>query len=132
MLNMGVEPFLVASAVMAVIAQRLVRRLCTECRAECRRDDKAESLPAPLDGIERWWQPAGCAACEGIGYRGRTGLFELLEVDEGQRALVMDRAPESRLQESICGKECSDLSEDLKEKVAAGRTSPEEGLSSLI
>jgi len=125
LVNMGVEPFLVASSVMAVIAQRLVRRLCPECR-------KMATGPSPLlEELDRWWEPQGCAACDYIGYRGRVGVFEMLEVDEAIRELVMARAPESRFHDLLREIGAGDLAQDAAAKVAAGITSPEEILACL-
>ncbi|HUT23615.1 MAG TPA: GspE/PulE family protein, partial [Sumerlaeia bacterium] len=125
LVNMGVEPFLVASSVMAVIAQRLVRRLCPECR-------KMATGPSPLlEELDRWWEPQGCAACDNIGYRGRVGVFEMLEVDEAIRELVMARAPESRFHDLLREIGAGDLAQDAAAKVAAGMTSPEEILACL-
>ena len=130
LLNMGVEPYLVASAVMGVIAQRLVRQLCPKCRVE-RRRPPCEAPPAPLDKLERWWEPVGCAECEGIGYRGRTGVFEMLEMDEGLRDLVLARAPESRIRALLAAGGIPDLASDAAGKVSLGVTSPEEVLMCL-
>jgi general secretion pathway protein E len=130
LLNMGVEPYLVASAVMGVIAQRLVRQLCPKCRAE-RSRPPWEAPPAPLDTLERWWEPVGCAECEGIGYRGRTGVFEMLEMDEGLRDLVLARAPESRIRALLAAGGIPDLASDAAGKVSLGVTSPEEVLMCL-
>jgi general secretion pathway protein E len=130
LLNMGVEPYLVASAVMGVIAQRLVRQLCPKCRAE-RSRPACEAPPAPLDKLERWWEPVGCAECEGIGYRGRTGVFEMLEMDEGLRDLVLARAPESRIRALLAAGGIPGLASDAAGKVSLGVTSPEEALMCL-
>jgi general secretion pathway protein E len=130
LLNMGVEPYLVASAVMGVIAQRLVRQLCPKCRAE-RSRPPCGAPPAPLDALQRWWEPVGCAECEGIGYRGRTGVFEMLEMDEGLRDLVLARAPESRIRALLAAGGIPDLASDASGKVALGITSPEEVLMCL-
>jgi general secretion pathway protein E len=130
LLNMGVEPYLIASAVMGVIAQRLVRQLCARCRVECS-GASHEAPPAPLDSLQRWWEPVGCEACEGIGYRGRTGVFEMLEMDEGLRDLVLARAPESRIRAFLAAAGTPDLAADVMTKVSEGVTSPEEGLLCL-
>jgi len=80
--DMGVEPFLLSSSLLGVLAQRLVRKLCPACAA-----------PAP-DGSA---QPVGCDTCGQTGYQGRTGIFELLVADDAIRALIHERASESRL-----------------------------------
>ncbi|MGJ7510787.1 type II secretion system ATPase GspE [Variovorax sp. GT1P44] len=80
--DMGVEPFLLSSSLLGVLAQRLVRKLCPVC-----------SIPAP--GTEG--QPVGCDACGQTGYQGRTGIFELLVADDTVQSLIHNRAPESQL-----------------------------------
>ena len=92
LMNMGIEPFLVATAVHLICAQRLVRRICTECR---------EEMPLPVQArIEAGYSPEeaktvkifkgrGCATCNGTGYKGRTGLYEVMEVDDEIRELIL-------------------------------------------
>src|SRR5690606_17422560 len=89
--DIGCEPYLIGSTMNAVIAQRLVRRLCPHCR-KARTATKEESALLGQDGNEdkqgkqhkevTLYEPAGCAACQGKGYRGRLGLFETLWFDE--------------------------------------------------
>ncbi|MEJ7685732.1 MAG: type II secretion system ATPase GspE [Variovorax sp.] len=81
--DMGVEPFLLSSSLLGVLAQRLVRRLCPVCAVQSATGDEAE--------------PAGCDTCGQTGYQGRTGIFELLVADDTVRSLVHSRAPESQL-----------------------------------
>jgi general secretion pathway protein E len=78
---MGVEPFLLSSSLLGVLAQRLVRKLCPVC--------------SPAAGHEAL--PVGCEACGHTGYQGRTGIFELLVADETVQSLIHNRAPESQL-----------------------------------
>jgi general secretion pathway protein E len=110
LVDMGVEPFLLASSVIGVVAQRLVRRLCPECR-------KADG-PA--------YAAVGCAACNKTGYRGRTGIYEMLAVDESLRRLIHDRAPEQQLREHALARGMRSLREDGSRWVAQGVTSLEE------
>jgi general secretion pathway protein E len=86
LVDMGVEPFLLASSLLGVGAQRLVRRLCMDCRK-----------PSPIDA--NFYTAQGCPACNGTGYRGRTGIYELLSVDDALRKLIHDRASEQSLRE---------------------------------
>jgi len=97
LLDMDVEPFLITASLEAVVAQRLVRALCRHCREMYRPD--AEQMDAL--GIPREWRgdpnlrlfkPKGCAACDYVGYMGRTGLFEFLQVNETIREMILDRA----------------------------------------
>ena len=99
LVDMGVEPFLVASSVELVVAQRLVRRLCPHCaRPEPVSADRLRETLAVLglpaaeaDGVEHLLQPAGCERCRQTGYRGRVGLFEILRPSEEIRDLVVRR-----------------------------------------
>ncbi|MBO9646335.1 MAG: type II secretion system ATPase GspE [Pseudacidovorax sp.] len=106
--DMGVEPFLLSSSLLGVLAQRLVRRLCTHCAA-----------PGP-DGQ---MQPVGCEACGHTGYQGRTGIFELLVADDAVRALVHNRAPESELLAAGAQGGLRSMRADGERLVAAGITS---------
>ncbi len=81
--DMGVEPFLLSSSLLGVLAQRLVRRLCPVCAVPSAAGDEA--------------QPVGCDACGQTGYQGRTGIFELLVADDTVQSLIHNRAPESQL-----------------------------------
>ncbi len=97
LVDMGIEPFLVSSSVIAVMAQRLVRRVCPTCRASSAPDRRAARRARPHRRAHR--RPArsirrapGCAACKQTGYRGRTGIHELLVVDDEVRGLIMKNA----------------------------------------
>jgi general secretion pathway protein E len=100
LVDMGVEPFLVASSLLGVLAQRLVRKLCPQCR----RPRPADAAECRLVGIAereseggQVFSPVGCPACLHTGYQGRTGIFELLPVDDNLRSLIHDGASEIRL-----------------------------------
>jgi len=108
---MGIEPFLLSSSVLGILAQRLLRRLCAECR---QRD---------ADGN---WHAAGCPACGMSGYSGRTGIYELLEVDERLRAAIHEREGEQKLRELARARGFRTLNEDGARWVAPGVTSAEE------
>ena len=82
MIDMGVEPFLLSSSLIGVLAQRLVRKLCLACRQVDARGH---------------WHPVGCAQCAMTGYKGRTGVYELMDVDDQIRALIHGRAAESEI-----------------------------------
>ncbi len=91
--DMGVEPYLVAATVQAILAQRLVRLLC-----DCAAADAAQPALAPTgDAPARWRRPVGCERCAHTGYRGRTGIYELLVVTDHARELVARRAPLAEL-----------------------------------
>ena len=97
LLDMDLEPYLITSSLTAVLAQRLVRSLCRHCREPYRPDEEEmELLGVPhqwrVDPNLRFFKPVGCPACDFIGYMGRVGLFELLEVDESVADMILDRA----------------------------------------
>ena len=90
LIDMGIEPFLVSSAVDCIVAQRLVRMLCTHCK---RPQQVSEAVLAEhgLSGAEPY-EPVGCSRCSGSGYRGRVGIYEVMEITEPIRAMVLERA----------------------------------------
>jgi general secretion pathway protein E len=132
LVDMGIEPFLVASSLLGVLAQRLVRKLCPDCRRPHRPDAAEQRLlhlacaddPMPT----MLYTAVGCPACDRTGYRGRTGIFELLTVDDSLRALIHDRAGEARLREHARRRGMVGLREDGLRWVRAGVTSLEEVL----
>ena len=91
LVDLGVKPFLVAASVNAVLAQRLVRRLCPECSSEYEPTEQefgALGLDPGLHAGRRFRKPRGCTVCEGSGYRGRVALYETMTLDGGVRDLV--------------------------------------------
>ncbi|KAB2664322.1 MAG: type II/IV secretion system protein [Verrucomicrobia bacterium] len=123
LIDMGIEPFLVASSLDGVLAQRLVRRICPSCRTPAPPTAAVrEQFPIP-DGD--FWIGAGCDECRGIGYRGRVGLFELLEITPDLRELILQRRSSAELKASVRGSMTS-LFDDGMRKAAAGITSLEE------
>ena len=126
LVDMGVEPFLLASSLIGVGAQRLVRRLCLECRKPFAADAaqlRALGL-APTDGT--LYSAQGCAACSGSGYRGRTGIYELLTVDDDLRRLIHDRASEQTLREHALSRGMRSLRDDGMRWAGQGLISLEE------
>jgi type IV pilus assembly protein PilB len=93
LLHFGIEPFLVASSTVGVIAQRLVRTLCRNCKAPYKPSGE-EIRSCGLETSENilLYKPRGCKACRNTGYRGRTGLYEVLQVDDGMRQLILKNA----------------------------------------
>ena len=128
LLDMGVEPFLITSTLNAVLAQRLVRRLCPQCReafAPTPRMLEALGVDEPVGGLERLFRPTGCQACGHTGYRGRIAVLELLVVDEETERLVLARA-ESREIQAAAG--LRTMLEDGLAKAMAGLTTLDEVL----
>ncbi|MCA6218781.1 type II secretion system ATPase GspE [Ideonella sp. B7] len=118
LVDMGVEPFLLSSSLLGVQAQRLVRKLCAHC--------KKPGPPGP-DGQPRW-VAVGCPECGGSGYKGRTGVYELMVVDPAVQALIHSQAAESEIIEAARRGGLRSMREDGERLVAAGITSLEEVL----
>ena len=130
LLDMGVEPYLLNSTVAAAMAQRLIRTICPDCKESCSPD--RGSLPPDFE-LERGatlWRGAGCRKCRGTGYYGRTGLFELMVLDDEIREKVMLRAPVSEVISVARKNGLRLLREDGWVKVRNGITTPEEVIRS--
>jgi len=124
--DMGVEPFLLSSSLEALMAQRLVRLLC----GACKRAHKATASESSRLGIPEGadvFSPAGCDQCNHTGYRGRTGIYELIPVDDGLRLLIHEGAGEQKLL-AHARKVSKSIDQDGREKVLQGITSVEEVL----
>lgn len=99
LIEMGVEPYLVASTLQGVLAQRLLRVLCPQCKERYTPDPDDLPPDFQLEPSERLFRPVGCRECHGTGYSGRTGIFELLPTDAGVRNLCMEQADASQIRE---------------------------------
>jgi general secretion pathway protein E len=124
---MGIEPYLLASTLSGVLAQRLVRKLCSACKVPYEADAAASAV-FHENTPERLYRPAGCAACNFTGYKGRTGIYELLTVDDDVRRLVHDTADERDIREKAVGMGMTRLREDGLRWVRDGTTSLDEVL----
>ena len=135
LIDMGVEPFLVASSVIGVIAQRLVRLLCERCKhAYSPPPELLARLGAPGtagDTPPTFWRPVGCPFCNTIGYRGRTGIFEIMVMDETIKTLVTRGASASAIKADALRAGMKTLAHDGFEKAALGVTSAEEVLDTV-
>jgi type IV pilus assembly protein PilB len=127
LLDMGLEPYLLASSVIGIVAQRLVRRICATCRVEV-------TTPPTLRAMFRDGQPGsyyrgrGCHDCRGTGFHGRVGIFELLRMNDSISELVIARAPENRLHDAARASGMTSLREECLTLVGAGETTLEEVL----
>lgn len=138
LIDMGVEPFLVASAVELVIAQRLVRRLCPACAkpAPVQRDRLQADLvalnlpPALADGVTELSAPVGCRQCRGTGYRGRVGIFEILH-PKPLHDLIVKRESGRALTDQAIANGMTTLSESGWQRVRTGQTTFDELLRAL-
>jgi type II secretory ATPase GspE/PulE/Tfp pilus assembly ATPase PilB-like protein len=127
MVDMGVEPFLVASTVEAVMAQRLVRKLCLECRAACESLDEEIPSDFPFADLRGpLYRATGCRKCRNLGYSGRMGIYELLVTNEEVRSLAHDRKSTWEVKQAAIRNGMITLREDGWKKVLAGLTSVEE------
>ena len=125
LIDMGVEPFLIASAVAGVMGQRLCRRLCPDCRREVPLDMKYYTLDAPPEK-DVVFEPGGCDKCSKTGYRGRRALFEVLDVDEDIEGAIVRRENATQIRNLSLSKGMKTLREDGWAKVFAGVTSVKE------
>jgi type II secretory ATPase GspE/PulE/Tfp pilus assembly ATPase PilB-like protein len=124
--EMGAPPYLVAGGLIGVLAQRLARRLCERCKRPVRADpDRLAALGLPAVPVTVA-EAVGCAACDGSGYRGRTGVYELLVVDARVRALILKRAPAHALREAARRQGLRTLGQSAWDRVRAGITTLDE------
>ena len=124
--DMGIEPFLLSSSLLGILAQRLVRSLCTHCR-EAYTPSAAEILLLENPEVPTFlFRPKGCSACNSSGYRGRTGIYELLTVDDGLRHLIHDHVAEQDIRQYALLHGMKGLRQDGLRLVVAGTTSLEE------
>ncbi len=126
LVDMGVEPYLVASTVEGVLAQRLVRVLCSHCKTPFKPtdDDVPDDFPRPLP--EKLYRPVGCRQCRDSGFKGRQGIFELLRTDEGIRQLCVARASSVQIQAYGLKNGLITLRQDGWRKVNLGITTVDE------
>jgi type IV pilus assembly protein PilB len=130
LIEMGVEPFLIAASVIGVLAQRLVRVICPDCK---------ESYTPPVEAIRRlqlttdvdsvtFYRGQGCDRCRQTGYRGRSGIFELVTVTDGLRELILRKAPTHEIRQQALEGGMVTLQHDAMQKILEGITTIEEAL----
>jgi len=129
LVDMGIEPYLVASSLEAVLAQRLVRLICPHCKEECPPADR-ETLrrQAGAELPDTVWRGRGCRECQGTGYRGRTGVFEMMRVTEEMRDLILRNVSSGQVRRLAVAQGMKGLREDGWRHVAEGRTTVQEVL----
>jgi general secretion pathway protein E len=113
LIDMGVEPYLLSSSLLGSLAQRLVRKLCPHCKRQ---------------GDDGHWHPVGCPECGHTGYKGRTGVYELMLAGEQVRALIHERASDARLLQAAMAAGLRPMGEDGQRLIEQGVTSREEVL----
>ena len=130
LIDMGIKPFLVASSIQAIMAQRLIRVICTECKVEDKTRDwhilkQLAFTEEDLEG-KTIWKGAGCQRCGNSGYRGRVGVFEMVLMNSKLRELAFAKAPTSHLRKAALASGMRSLLEDGKMKILKGVTTPED------
>lgn len=137
LLDMGIEPFLITSTLRAVLAQRLVRRLCADCREPYTPEASVAELvghevggqdPGPAPRRETLWRPRGCPACDGTGFRGRVAIAEFLPVDGAISRLVLDRCEAREIEAAALAGSMRSMLSDGLDKARAGVTTLEDVL----
>jgi len=129
LLDMGVEPFLIASSVIGVIGQRLVRVVCRNCKVTYRPERRVlEELGVPEDehGHIHFARGAGCPVCSGRGYRGRTGVFEVLRMSDPIKRMILDKTSTLEIREQALQEGMQTMQQAGLRKVMDGTTTPEE------
>ncbi len=127
MIDMGIEPFLVASSTVLIMAQRLVRRICSKCKEEIKLSDQALADVALPAGTPVF-QGKGCDKCKGTGYSGRQGLYEVMPISPAIRELILNRASTTEIRHTAIGEGMFTLRDDGLIKVQKGITTIEEVL----
>ena len=130
LIDMGVKPYLVASSIQAIIAQRLIRLLCPDCKT---RDDNPDQKYLNIVGIEdseveagEICKPVGCSKCGNLGYKGRQGIFEMMVMNNEIRELAFNRAPLGQIRQAGIRAGMTSLVEDGKIKILRGETTAKE------
>lgn len=130
LVDMGIEPYLLASTLLGAGAQRLVRMLCTECREEVPVEPEVAAwVGASIEGMPgKIYHARGCSTCQDTGYWGRTGIFEIMSVSDEMRAGIAHRIPERELRKLAAEDGAQSMLTDGARKIAAGITSVNEVL----
>jgi type IV pilus assembly protein PilB len=131
--DMGIEPFLVASSLNAVVGQRLLRRICSACRVDYTPDAAEIAVLEQQVGAlpERWTRGEGCNICSGTGYRGRIGVYELLEITDAIRELIVDKAAHTRIHRAAVAQGMRPMQTQALELVVGGVTTVQDVLRNV-
>ena len=131
LLDMGVEPFLASSAIICIVAQRLVRIICPKCKRVVKLDkmtEKGLGIPVAKTKGKKFYAGKGCENCKFTGYKGRTAIYEILELGEPVKDLILKRASSDQVRKKAISLGMRTLRMDGWEKVLAGITTPDEVL----
>jgi type IV pilus assembly protein PilB len=129
LVDIGIEPFLIGSGLVGVVAQRLVRRLCMSCRRQYTPEPdilRALNVSEPDAATIPFYRAVGCDECHHTGYRGRVGLYEVMRMNEKLRRMITQRVPEDALREAALSSGMISLGEDGLTKMKSGVTTAEE------
>lgn len=126
LVDMGVEPFMVSSALVGVVAQRLVRRICNQCKEKVEISEAEQKMLGVTIGT--MYRGRGCNNCNGTGYAGRIAIHEVLALDRELRSMIIDSAPADKIKEAAIKKGMLTLNESCKELILQGVTTQEEML----
>jgi general secretion pathway protein E len=131
LVNIGVEPFLISSSIIAVAAQRLIRVLCSECKEVYLADEWAlETLGLKPDKLKsrKFFKAKGCENCFQTGYKGRIGIFEIMALDDNIKSLILQTFDSNRIKKAALNQKMVSLRRDGIQKILKGRTTIEEVL----
>ena len=129
LLDLGIEPYLISSSLLAVLAQRLVRKVCSECGEKLLATEQELAFLKQCDAkcsVDTLLHGRGCQNCRETGYRGRVGLFELLAIDDKVRSKVQERANASDIRDVAHSRGMKLLRDDGVSKIVRGFTTVEE------
>jgi type II secretory ATPase GspE/PulE/Tfp pilus assembly ATPase PilB-like protein len=127
LVDMGIEPFLIASSLIGVLAQRLVRTICPRCKDEyVPTAEEVRGIGADIHKVKKLWKGKGCATCQNTGYQGRTGIYELMLIDDEVRRLILARVDANSIKAKAREHGMITLQSDGTDKVLAGITTAEE------
>ena len=126
LIDMGIEPFLVSSTVVGVMAQRLVRTVCSECKEEYEPHEVPSDFPRNGGGPVRLWRGVGCRSCRQTGYRGRVGIYELMVTGDSIREMCVERVNASQIRKQALKEGMITLRQDGWRKVLQGKTTLDE------
>jgi type IV pilus assembly protein PilB len=126
LIDLGIEPFLISSSLVGVMAQRLVRKICPKCIREAPLGPEMKNKFGAYAAKMKSFAGAGCKNCRKTGYAGRTGVFELIPVNEEIKRLITQKAPEAKINEAVVAMKCHSMLEDGVEKIDKGITTAEE------
>ena len=129
LIDMGIDPFLITSSVEMFVAQRLIRKICAQCKEPSKTPlDKSQlaNLPKGVDPGKPVFRGKGCSACNNTGYKGRTGIYELLVMNETIREMILRKESSDKVEARAVELGMKPMAQDGWEKVFAGITTPEE------